>query len=354
MGEAVGRVAEALDAGHARDALRAPVAPRARARDGRRRPRRARRSRAAPKPTMAGTSSMPARRARSCAPPTTNGGNRSPRRTSSAAAPFGPPNLWPVTEQRSAPSAREVDGDVAGRRAGVDVDDDVAAPGPSSTTAAAGCSVPTSWLASCTDTSTVSGRMAAATSAGSKRPSRSTPTVVTSVAPRATASRTDECSTAVVTTCAGAAAAPARPSTAVFTASVPLAVNTTSRGRAPKRAATCSRAVFDRDPGDVSLGVQPAGIGVVLAEVREHRLERDRSQRRRRRVVEVGARHGGAGVRRGRRSDRRRRGGWSRTAATSRRRGRRASRGSSRGRARTPRAGTAARSRRTGSTPTRS
>ena len=60
---------------------------------------------AAPKPTIAGTFSMPPRRARSCAPPTTNGGKRTPRRTSSAAAPFGPPNLCAVTDTRSAPSA---------------------------------------------------------------------------------------------------------------------------------------------------------------------------------------------------------------------------------------------------------
>ena len=60
---------------------------------------------AAPKPTIAGTFSMPARRARSCAPPTTNGGMRSPRRMSKAPAPFGPPNVCAVTEHRSAPSA---------------------------------------------------------------------------------------------------------------------------------------------------------------------------------------------------------------------------------------------------------
>ena len=63
----------------------------------------------------------------------------------------------------------------------------------------------------------------------------------------------------------GAARAPSAPHTAVFTASVPVAVNTTSRGRAPKRAATCSRADSTADPGGVSLGVQPAGIGVVVA-----------------------------------------------------------------------------------------
>ena len=47
---------------------------------------------------------------------------RSPRRTRSAAAPFGPPNLWAVTEHRSASERAEVDGDVTGGRARVDVD----------------------------------------------------------------------------------------------------------------------------------------------------------------------------------------------------------------------------------------
>ena len=61
------------------------------------------------------------------------------------------------------------------------------------------------------------------------------------------------------------------PHTAVLTASVPDDVNTTSRGRAPKNAATCSRASSSATRVDAPLGVQPAGIGVVLAEVRQHR-----------------------------------------------------------------------------------
>ena len=64
------------------------------------------------------------------------------------------------------------------------------------------------------------------------------------------------------------------PQTAVLTASVPLDVNTTSRGRAPKSAATASRASLDRDPRHVTFGVETAGIGVVLAEERQHRVER--------------------------------------------------------------------------------
>ena len=209
-GRHVGRVAEALDAGHARDRSARRVAPRACARDASSSPveRRSRRRRS---PRWRGRPRCRPRRARSCAPPTRNGGNRSPRRTSSAAAPLGPPNLWPVTEQRSAPEHAEVDGDVAGRRAGVDVHDDVAGPGlarpPRPPVAAC---PPRGWPAARTPARCRAG-WPPATSAGSKRPSRSTPTVVTSVAPRATASSTDECSTAVVTTCAGAARARARP-----------------------------------------------------------------------------------------------------------------------------------------------
>ena len=63
------------------------------------------------------------------------------------------------------------------------------------------------------------------------------------------------------------------PQIAVLTASVPD-VNTTSRGRAPKKRGDLLARVLERDARDVAFGVQTAGIGVVLAEVREHRLER--------------------------------------------------------------------------------
>ena len=106
------------------------------------------------------------------------------------------------------------------------------------TTSATGWMVPTSWLAHCTCTSAVSpGRMAATTSSGSTRPTRSTPTKVTSN--RADASRTAECSTAGTTMCPPRSPAP---HTAVAMASVAPLVNTTSRDRAPSRAATWSRA----------------------------------------------------------------------------------------------------------------
>ena len=272
---------------------------------------------------------------------------------SSAPTPFGPPSLWAVTEQRSAPSAAKSTATwPAAAQASTWTRTSRAR--AAATTAAAGCSVPTSWLASWTETSAVSGRMAAATSSGSKRPSRSTPTTVSSAGSRRHASSTRECSTAVVTTCRRGRPARTAPQIAVLTASVPLAVNTTSRGRAPKQRRDLLARVLDRDPGDAALGVQPAGVAVVLARGTgasrrarpgaAARTTRDRGRRAPRRVVSdagdaVVVAVGAARLE---------------AAAACRRRGRRASRGSSRGRPRTRRAGTAARPRRTGSAPTRS
>ena len=108
-------------------------------------------------------------------------------------------------------------------------------------------------------TSAVSGRTAAITAAASKRPERSTPTIGHVDVGRATLSRTHECSTAVVTTCPRRDRASA-PDTAVLTASVPDDVNTTSRGRAPKNAATCSRAFSSATRVRAALGVQAAGV----------------------------------------------------------------------------------------------
>ena len=185
------RVAEALDAGHGverrpreRDRVNARAASASRSSpppvSSRAPRRRSRRSRARSRCRRAGPA--PARRRRRTA------GSRSPRRTSSAPAPFGPPNLCAVTEQRSAPSAAKSTGDVPGGRARVDVHDDVALARAPRTISAAGCSVPTSWFASCTDTSAVSGRIASSTSPASKRPAPSTPTTVT-LGPRPRAAR---------------------------------------------------------------------------------------------------------------------------------------------------------------------
>ncbi len=135
----------------------------------------------------------------------------------------------------------------------------------------------------------------------SKRPRRSTPDDRSGRARRATDSSTDECSTAVVTTWPPGERASA-PHTAAVTASVPPEVSTTSRGRAPNRAAICSRACsmatrtvrpsWCRRPGSAAREGS--------REEREHGLERLGAQRRGRGVVEVGAAgHAGTAVRRG-------------------------------------------------------
>ena len=99
-----------------------------------------------------------------------SGGIRRPRRMSRAPTPFGPPSLCAETLRRSAPRPAKSTGTWP-------------APAHASTwtstprsraaahTAATGCSVPTSWFASWTETRAVSSVIAAATSSASKRPS---------------------------------------------------------------------------------------------------------------------------------------------------------------------------------------
>ena len=108
--------------------------------------------------------------------------------------------------------------------------------------------VPTSLLASITETSTVSGRTAEATAAGSMRPCRSQSTTVRSARPASASSRavarTASCSMAL-TTRWRPRSAPHRSSTprrARLSASVPPEVKTTSRDAQPAAAATRSRA----------------------------------------------------------------------------------------------------------------
>ena len=106
VGQARRRVAEALDAGHGATAspsrarsvsARAAAASsfECRHRPAPPRPRRSRRSRARPRCRRAGP--VPARRRARTA------GTAARAARAGRAAPFGPPNLWPVTEQRSAP-----------------------------------------------------------------------------------------------------------------------------------------------------------------------------------------------------------------------------------------------------------
>ena len=82
------------------------------------------------------------------------------------------------------------------------------------------------------------------------------------------------------------------PHTAVFTASVPDDGEHDLAGPGAEERGDLLTRVLERDARRAPLRVEPAGIGVVLAEVRQHRVERDRAQRRRRCVVEVRARQG--------------------------------------------------------------
>ena len=208
---------------------------------------------AAPRPTSWATGSRPARRARSWSPPTRSGGRRRPRRTSRAPVPAGPPSLWPLSDNRSAPSSVKA---MASRPAAWAASTWTSTPRSrqAATTSATGWVVPTSWLPHCTCTTAVSARIASSTACGSARPVPSTGTTVTGP-DRSAAWRTAECSTAVTTWWTGAPAGPtvwpavrlaaraAPPHTAAAIASVAPLVNTTSRLRAPSRVATCSRAV---------------------------------------------------------------------------------------------------------------
>ena len=143
-----------------------------------------------------------------------------------------------MTEQRSAPVAKP-DRHVPDRRARVDVHEHARRTPPRTTSADRlhradlvvreldadqACLRPT----------------ASTTASGSTRPARSTPTTVTSTAAaveRVTHARVLDRGRHDVP-----AAGAGDTHDAVFTASVPDEVNTTSRGRAPKNAATCSRA----------------------------------------------------------------------------------------------------------------
>ena len=222
MGEAVGRVAEALDAGRRARPLRAPVAP------------TSARSRRSSSPASSASAARGAEaddggdvsRCRPAAPVPA----RRRRGTAGSAARAGRaarPRPWArrtcgaVTEQRSAPSAPKSTATwPAAAQASTCTTTSRAR--AAATTAAAGCSVPTSWLASCTrhqrgvgpdgrrrprrDRSDRAGRRRRWSPRSRRAPRRRAP---------------HECSTAVVTTCAAPPRASA-PHTAVFTASVPV------------------------------------------------------------------------------------------------------------------------------------
>ena len=159
---------------------------------------------------------------------------------------------------------------------------------------------PRGWRAG-RDTSTVSARMRVEhRRRRSNRPSAVDADAVTSTGARLHASRTAECSTAVVTTCRGgrprlrrATAGDGAPHRGVDRLGARRREHDLARSGAEQRGDLLA-ALLDRDPGDLALGVHPSRVGVVVAEIGEHRLERRRAQRRRRRVVEIGASHGPA------------------------------------------------------------
>ena len=206
VGEAVGRVAEALDAGHARDALRAPVAPRA-LRSRRLVVARVERVRRGGAEADDGGDVLDAGPPRPLLRATDHERREAQTRAGRAARPrpSGPPNLWPVTEQRSAPSPPKSTATwpAAAQASTCTTTSRARAclrpPRPPVATCP-----PRGWRAARTPARCRAGwpprpRRDRSDRAGRRRRS------VTSVAPRATESRTDECSTAVVTTCAGAA-----------------------------------------------------------------------------------------------------------------------------------------------------
>ena len=146
-----------------------------------------------------------------------------------------------------------------------------------------GCTVGTSWFASCTLTSAVSSRTAAITASASTRPKRSTPTTVTAASVRASASRTAECSTALVTTWAPGGTH----QSAKLMASVPELQKTTSRLLRVDERGDVFTGLFERDARRAPFVVQSPRVAEhVLAAAPRHGVERGRSERRRRSVVE--------------------------------------------------------------------
>ena len=192
---------------------------------------------------MPGRFSMPARRRRSRSSPTSTGRSRARLDTTRKPVPGGPYTLWPLATSRSAPSSATSRGS---RPRVWQASTSSSAPCSWARVAASptGWMVPTSWLACWRQTSRVSSRTAAASSAGSTRPVWSTPTSVTSnpwpARARAGAS-TEVCSTADTTRWRRRLAALASPVTARLAASVPPEVSTSSSGAAPTAAASCSR-----------------------------------------------------------------------------------------------------------------
>ncbi|CAM5716263.1 hypothetical protein SVIOM342S_01435 [Streptomyces violaceorubidus] len=192
--------------------------------------------------TIAGRFSNPGARPDSRSSPGPCGAYRTPLRTTSSPTPEGPPHLCalPVSNDQS-PSTRPQPSDWA-----ASTSSGTPAARQASATRDTGCSVPTSWLADWRHASAVSSRSAAANTAGSTAPVRSTGTRVTlppSASCASAACSTEECSTADTIRCRPTRRRPASaPATPECTARVPEGVNTNSSGRHPTHSAAASRA----------------------------------------------------------------------------------------------------------------
>ncbi|OLE25549.1 MAG: hypothetical protein AUG44_15750 [Actinobacteria bacterium 13_1_20CM_3_71_11] len=161
------------------------------------------------------------------------GTHRVPLCTTSTPTPAGPPHLWALAASTAQPpgtGTRPTDWAASTTRG-------TPAAAHAAATSATGWTVPTSWLALISAaTPTPGSRTAAVNAATSTRPSRSTGTDTEGRS--ATACRSAECSMAEWTI-----VAPDRnPSTAAWTASVPLAQNSTSSARTPNWSAIAPRA----------------------------------------------------------------------------------------------------------------
>ena len=195
-----------------------------------------------PTPGSAPTFSSPARRARSWSPPSNSGSSRRPRRTSNAPMPTGPPSFGRADRH-------QVDARVRRSRSGR---------GRRPAAASTWRSTPRAWHSADHLVDRLQRRRLRGWPTGSARARRRRRSASRDRGPRRcvrwrrrraraprrvvpTASRTAECSTAAATN-APPGVRRAAPKQAALIASVAPLVNTTSRGRAPNNAATCSRA----------------------------------------------------------------------------------------------------------------
>ena len=102
--------------------------------------------------------------------------------------------------------------------------------------------------------------------------------------------RSTACSTAWCSAAGHTARPPRRrtaPAIAALSASVPHPVNTTSPGPAADHVGDAVAGLVDGPAGVAGEAVRPARVGEALGEERQHRVDRRRAHRRRRRVVEV-------------------------------------------------------------------